>query len=1188
MSVTLAQFSEWIDVHGMPKDAAATHTSKRAGGAANARGIYFQASATAYVCLRMLQGKPVSWFKDLCAEAPVAVMPESGGPGDDIRIEFSNGITAEVQVKKGLKARKLLWEVLNALALAIHQGKLAYGILVVDPETSKAIRRDLADAIVRVSEGREVSWKGDIGCWKEQLESANIPIQSVCERIRIQIFHGTEENCSQVEHAIDALGLLLSPGHDPRHAWNTLHYAVERKTGSPGRMTSDSLVDMFTREGFALNSTRCSAALHAQYRGWVEKNHSTFSLPGRGRRLPLHSRLPMVVCRYEHRTRHGEDVQTVVKRYRAGAEGKRSSKKFDIDWLARFKRQAVIVAGPGIGKSMALTVLAHRYCVDGYFVLFVKLKQVVKTLSTGLTFKSALIDTAIGSSVLSREAFLLIDPRRWVLLADGLDECGYERDSIARELELFVSGHSGMRAVITTRVVGYETDQLKEWEHYEIIPPAKDDGPANLATLMKAVAGDDRTQEECERIANAQLHKSPASEAISTSPQLLGMSACLLLKYDQLPESRTALYIQFLRLYDQLPSTLSVENKRVAHTVLNALGWCLRQKTAVEREELEARCIEELMFVSGFAEYDAAIRVDTALSHWEKLGLIEVLRHSNTELLTFTHLSFAEFLAARHLLAQQTRLLGEVVYDPQWQEVLGYAVELGMASSLFDYLLARHEEGDPEALYQALLWCSKPGAAASEALYEQLIQASLAVLDSPTSLPESLHFKVGHGLCEIGPKASRFLMPWVNRHLESSDAALKLVAWSIASQCAFALPETLPPRLVFSELLGIYGKPFDIQEILSKRVWHENFLLQYIALLTLNACAQEEREAFSNDLLADGRLRKSDAFRLQLYKFRYEHGIREKTTRRELTLRDSFPGQRPSPEVIERYRAFKRRVERLLAGAFCTGAVQKPIDAFPQFAAFFLATKIDGFDLHEAFEGDWPEDLHSLGLTFRDFARLQRLNLVELAAEAGEILRRLETDPKFSLFNELPRVDFDADDGVQNPGFQVGLEHAKHNFLRGSRKVMFIAALVLLKATLSERDVTELLYSAPDSALACACLLVEVKHPERAVQLLVRYLQDVDCKGAECILQSLVRLQAPPTATLEALAIGYLTDNNREAVASAIDVIQSWVEKGQFSRTQPIDRALAYWKDLPHICDQSDRDICSELKGLRAAMAEVG
>ncbi|MNF78315.1 hypothetical protein D3C84_604920 [compost metagenome] len=253
-----------------------------------------------------------------------------------------------------------------------------------------------------------------------------------------------------------------------------------------------------------------------------------------------------------------------------------------------------------------------------------------------------------------------------------------------------------------------------------------------------------------------------------------------------------------------------------------------------------------------------------------------------------------------------------------------------------------------------------------------------------------------------------------------------------------------------------------------------------------------------------------------------------------------------------------------------------------------MAIQLDPYNLREEFGDHDPEDFVSFGSTCRDFASLFGLGLPELAWEAREVLRRLETEPQFSLFDFLPLVDIDSNGVADSPMPQVNLEHAKLNLLRGSKKIQIMATVLLLQATLSDQEVCELLYNASGSALACVCLLVEAQRPDRAAELFVRYLQDVDCEQVEHILQSLVQLQTPPTDVLEVLAIGYLTHANLEIVVSAIDLIKGWVEDEGFSRTLAIEHVLEYWRDRPSISDGSDRDVCSELKWLQDSMTGVG
>ena len=89
-----------------------TNTS---GGAAGAGGFNFQAAITAIAYVHSLRGTPVQWTEGLTASPPVGILSETGGTGDDISLELADRSTVEVQVKKGLRATKAFWSVIDSL-----------------------------------------------------------------------------------------------------------------------------------------------------------------------------------------------------------------------------------------------------------------------------------------------------------------------------------------------------------------------------------------------------------------------------------------------------------------------------------------------------------------------------------------------------------------------------------------------------------------------------------------------------------------------------------------------------------------------------------------------------------------------------------------------------------------------------------------------------------------------------------------------------------------------------------------------------------------------------------------------------------------------------------------------------------------------------------------------------------------
>lgn len=80
-------------------------TSKAAseGGSRAAGGLGFQARATAYFVALLLTGRSLGGISPLLDSAPLAVSAETGGAGDDLRIELTDGRIVEAQVKRGLK-----------------------------------------------------------------------------------------------------------------------------------------------------------------------------------------------------------------------------------------------------------------------------------------------------------------------------------------------------------------------------------------------------------------------------------------------------------------------------------------------------------------------------------------------------------------------------------------------------------------------------------------------------------------------------------------------------------------------------------------------------------------------------------------------------------------------------------------------------------------------------------------------------------------------------------------------------------------------------------------------------------------------------------------------------------------------------------------------------------------------------
>ncbi len=81
------------------------------GGRAGAGGYDFQARTVAFIFAHTLAAERLDWTEHGHRDCPLAVSAETGGTGDDIRVELAANREYEVQVKRTLSAGEKLREV---------------------------------------------------------------------------------------------------------------------------------------------------------------------------------------------------------------------------------------------------------------------------------------------------------------------------------------------------------------------------------------------------------------------------------------------------------------------------------------------------------------------------------------------------------------------------------------------------------------------------------------------------------------------------------------------------------------------------------------------------------------------------------------------------------------------------------------------------------------------------------------------------------------------------------------------------------------------------------------------------------------------------------------------------------------------------------------------------------------------
>ena len=217
-----------------PSPDAAFHndTKNHARGAAPASGLNFQAVVTAIAAVHLLDDSKIGWLDELADDTPTAIWAESGGPGDDVRLELRTA-TAEVQAKRGLSANAKLWEAMLDLARGLREGRIDFGILAVSPDSSRTVTHHLEQDLRHIGSGR-TDRLHDVGRkWIAQLVAAGLDPVPLSRAIRIQTVAATDGNVDAVRAAKSILARICGSAAAADLAWQTLvegaHALVARK-----------------------------------------------------------------------------------------------------------------------------------------------------------------------------------------------------------------------------------------------------------------------------------------------------------------------------------------------------------------------------------------------------------------------------------------------------------------------------------------------------------------------------------------------------------------------------------------------------------------------------------------------------------------------------------------------------------------------------------------------------------------------------------------------------------------------------------------------------------------------------------------------------------------------------------------------------------------------------------------------
>jgi len=353
----------------MKKSTKSENMKRSAGGSATGGGINFQTAVTTIAYIYMARGCPLLWLGNLAHDVPIAIEAETRGAGDDLRLILKDSQSVEIQVKKGLKSGNKLWDTLIKLARAVTIDSTSFGLLIVSPTSSNTITNDLAKDIVRIGDGRVDDLSPIAIQFLVKLKEQGISSRNACAHLRIHTVPAMATNNASILAAHAELRYICADSTQIGAAWDALYADASRLIEFKNRRDISSLLRVFRSSNISLSETKTTspALLLSKLTQWTSDTNATFSIFGVSSPLGIdESWIPLEAVVQEKELAQAESLADELQRYQTwedrSAPGE--ARTVDPETLCRFITRAIVVAGPGMGKTTLLKRIARRYSED--------------------------------------------------------------------------------------------------------------------------------------------------------------------------------------------------------------------------------------------------------------------------------------------------------------------------------------------------------------------------------------------------------------------------------------------------------------------------------------------------------------------------------------------------------------------------------------------------------------------------------------------------------------------------------------------------------------------------------------------------------------------------------------------------------------------------------------------------------
>jgi len=1147
------------------------------------RGFDYQADAFAYIAAHALAEQPLGWFDDL-RDVPVAIQMETGGPGDDIRVDLVCGIAVEIQVKHGLTKPQEFWEAMRSLGQGLVADERLRGVLFVDDTASGTIKNDLRNDVTRVGQGVTGNLKGITQEVISYLDEHNISASQVFPRFRVVVVNLTEGSHG-VAAATALLANVVQSGAQALNAWTLLGKEGHRLIKNRGRRDVRSLVQVLARHVELSDKCTNRQVVTERYRQWLLKSNDSFLVPTLNVSLPIAEAWSQLRFLEDEVRDIGPSQDALARQIAAYHEWARfaetrhyTSSAIAAEDAILSSKHAVIIGGPGSGKSTLQRRLTHWAAENGKTTVHVLLKPVSQLIARGYTFEQAMCEVATdGADIADQDASSILASADF-LLADGLDECDPGRQNVAGKLLSWTNGHPNCHVCVTTRPVGHEPGLLPGFRHAELLPLDETTVPEYARKLFEATIHDPASAAHRWKGFVEEVGQRRGGNKVATiaarNPLLLTFLVRLFLNDVPSTGHRAGLFQQILTLVQKTPPTsrLSQEKPRedFALSTIEAIGWALIASPGQSASEVAFFAVRDLENSYGIPAGQLRDGVEGAIEFWEDRRLLERLTAGHLDALTFVHLSLGEYAAGRYIARMDDRTFSEWLYrsrrQPQWREPIVFAAGHSDVERIVRSLLHLDNVSDPTSTEAILAAAALTEAeSATDELTTAVVRQLSARLESDIPLVATEAAQGLLSLARLAPELIGGIAKPLLQH-EQRWTRQSAVALALAAGGDFISLEQTVSWLDSFQLVGS-RHPLGMMSIEPR----EAYELQATALLlaigkVLDEMESDDANPYLERLLAARHISFSmmkDV--LQLLKRR---NCSELLAAVNASLSFRIPCDYQA--ILERSRKTDAAVLEALLAA--TGHRREAAAVNEDLRPIGVASVYGAMGIHEVEWTDWELlgrriDPDVVVEVMRGVIAALDLDPSVVALEANVLLDRLEAAQDYQ-FDILPQVPADPHWELADCA-SLDLSKVARGLCHPSAAVRYVAAHLLVPCDLTDNErliILEILNSGHAAALEIVGKVAGAIWEDGAARVLLDRLNRSLDAGCEYLYEPLVKLgesgeldevrdavlagcyaDSPSVATGAAKAIEKLPESMRAAMASQLhSALEHWTERGSW------------------------------------------